>query len=131
MEGEVRKISKSFASQNEYDLVVCSNLLEHVPYPQSVLAEIKFVMSRNSVLYIEVPLEKIVEENNLNQELLSKKRHWHEHINFFSQRSLEELIANVGMHILSFRIEKIWLEKNYHSQFLVACGLSRSINDNN
>ena len=126
VEAGVRKISKYAAYQNKYDLIVCSSLLEHIPYPRNVLAEIKHVMTINSVLYIEVPLEKIVEENHSNLDLLNKKRHWHEHINFFSERSIEEMVTSAGMHILSFRREKIWLEGNFHSQFLVACGLKES-----
>jgi SAM-dependent methyltransferase len=123
VEAEVRKISQSAIHQNKYDLIVCSSLLEHLPYPRNVLAEIKRVMTMSSVLYIEVPLEKIVEENHSNSNLLNKKRHWHEHINFFSERSIIEMVTSAGMHILSFRRDKIWLEGNFHSQFLVACGL--------
>ena len=61
--GRLRKVSKETAAQHVYDLIVCSNVLEHVPYPRLVLAEIMAVMTPTTVLYIEVPMENLVKES--------------------------------------------------------------------
>jgi SAM-dependent methyltransferase len=119
----LRKVSKQTVTRFEYDLIVCSNVLEHVPYPRSVLSEIKQAMSPSTVLYIEVPLENLVKENKINTQLLIKKRHWHEHINFFSKDSLYELVNGVGLSILDFNLLNIQSEGKNYNQFMLACVL--------
>jgi hypothetical protein len=92
-------------NSGHYDLVVCSNVLEHTPYPKDILKEISRFMSNESVLYIEVPHELLMKTNSDKMERLSKKKHWHEHINFFTPSSLEKLIERSGYEIIDF-IEK-------------------------
>lgn len=75
-----------------YDLIVCSNVLEHVSYPGRVLNEIRAYMDKDSVLYIEVPKE--------NREYLT----WHEHINRFSDLSMKTLVDRCGLQILDFEL---------------------------
>jgi hypothetical protein len=80
-----------------YDLVVLSNVLEHVPYPVSVLQEVISATRRDAVLYIEVPDEALVRKAIDISSDWTMKRHWHEHINFFSPRSLQTLLARCGL----------------------------------
>jgi len=88
---------EDIAGQN-YNLFVCSNVLEHVPYPSQSLAEIVEHMGPESVLYIEVPFENIVKKHG--HDALIYKKHWHEHINFFSKLSLMRLVNKVGLQLL-------------------------------
>ena len=120
------KVSKSTAAQNSYDLIVCSNVLEHVSFPRRVLEEIKTFMRPTTVLYIEVPLENLVKEYLGEEQLLKHKRHWHEHINFFSQNSLEKIVAEAGLSLLGFKVQDIESEGKLYSQFMLACRLSES-----
>lgn len=122
--GQPRKVSKETAGRNHYDLIVCSNVLEHIPYPRRVLAEIKSVMTQSTVLYIEVPLESLMRENIGSTQLLAKKRHWHEHINFFSQKSLEVLLTEAGFFILHIHVQSIESEGKQSRQFMIACILN-------
>ena len=119
--GRISKVSRQTAAQNAYDLVVCSNVLEHVPYPKDLLDDIQSVMQPSTVLYLEVPRENLVRENPDPASLLGKKRHWHEHINFFSEASLKALLQGSGLSVLSFKIHGIVSEGVLHSQFMVAC----------
>ena len=119
--GRIKKVSRQTATQNVYDLVVCSNVMEHVPYPKDLLEDIKSVMQPSTVLYIEVPRENLVRDYSDSSALLGKKRHWHEHINFFSERALMALLNGAGLSVLSFKIHEIYSEGNLHSQFMVAC----------
>ncbi len=119
--GKIRKVSRNNAAQNAYDLVVCSNVLEHVPYPKNLLDDIKKVMRPSTVLYLEVPHENLVRDNPTPLALLGKKRHWHEHINFFSEASLNALLQKAGFLVLSFKIHDIYSEGVLHSQFMIAC----------
>lgn len=93
-----RSVNKQDALASKYDLVVCSNVLEHVPYPSDLLNDIKGTMHAESVLYIEVPYEEVIRV--YGHSAITHKKHWHEHINFFSPTSLLALIANCGLAVL-------------------------------
>ncbi len=120
------KVSKQTAAKNDYDLIVCSNVLEHVPFPRKVLREIKAIMRPTTVLYIEVPLENLVKEYLDGVKLLRKKRHWHEHINFFNQSALEALMVSVGLSLLSIVSHDIQIESKSYTVFMLACVHSES-----
>lgn len=87
------------ALMKNYDLVVLSHILEHIPDPFSLLKLVAPLVQRGASMYIEVPYE------NLMRELLKvdlspiwqAKRHWHEHINFFSKAALCALIVRAGL----------------------------------
>lgn len=78
-----------------YDLIVCRHVLEHIPYPSDVLTEIHQCMKDETLLYVEVPHEAVMAQS-LDVKA-SDKKHWHEHINFFSIKSLEILLKSCGL----------------------------------
>lgn len=95
------KVTAEEVRRFHHDLIVCSNVLEHVPYPGDVMAEIRGAMAADTVLYIEVPHEELIRKNGRDiQACCGKKRHWHEHINFFSEESLRRLVAESGYELL-------------------------------
>lgn len=89
--------------QGHYDLIVCSNVLEHVPYPSDLLYAIQLAMRPDSLLYIEVPFEDVV--RNHDRKALPHKRHWHEHINFFTLDAVGVLLANCGLNVVALSCE--------------------------
>lgn len=87
------------ALAGDYDLVVLSHVLEHLPAPLLLLKEIAPLLHRGTRLYIEVPYERLMDElaqGDVDPRWQSK-HHWHEHINFFSKAALEALIARAGL----------------------------------
>ena len=86
----------------KYNLITCQNVLEHIPYPIETLVEIKKYMHKNTLLYVEVPYEKLMRKININ--MASRKKYWHEHINFFSFQSIRALMKRAGLEIVDFRI---------------------------
>jgi hypothetical protein len=92
-------ISAEDLSKRQYDLIVLSNVLEHIPYPQEIIEFIKKCLQPNSVFYLEVPFEELMTKGLHKPHLL--KKHWHEHINFFSENSLVNLIKRCGLDIIS------------------------------
>jgi|APCry1669191674_1035369.scaffolds.fasta_scaffold03654_4 hypothetical protein len=111
-----------------YDLIICSNVMEHVPYPAQLLQEIQKVMKKNTVLYIEVPHEAILRIPSQDKYSEQYKKHWHEHINFFTENSLIKLIEKSGMKALSICSLEVTVgsEKNNTAVFQIACKLSAS-----
>src|SRR3546814_11287456 len=89
---------RSQATSSKYRLIVCAQILEHIPYPSDVLRVVREAMDKESVLYIEVPYEEVMRTVIDNKE--KKKRHWHEHVNFYSQSYMDALLDNCGFDIL-------------------------------
>ena len=87
----VRQVTKEEALNNKYDLVVCSNVLEHVSYPSIVIKELKSFLHETSTLYIELPFEDLMRRPY--DQKSNCKYHWHEHINFFSVDAIKELLS--------------------------------------
>jgi hypothetical protein len=117
-----RSVSMEEAFSNKYGLIVCSHVLEHIPYPSDLLFDVSRCMAENSILYIEVPLEGIIV--NSSADLHLKKKHWHEHINFYSEESIRRLTRNVGLDIIDLRKLNIASGVNSSYVFQIACKLS-------
>lgn len=105
----------------EYDLVVCSNVLEHVPYPDGLVRDMMGAMGPDTLLYIEVPQEELVRANEGAPGLLRQKRHWHEHINFYNEQSLRTLVAKCGLRVVDFSILTV---SDSHHLYQLACKLA-------
>jgi hypothetical protein len=96
-------VNKNTAFNTKYDLVICSNVLEHVPYPAELIVEIKNTMGKDTVLYVEVPYEDIVRETSTDQNWHLKKKHWHEHINFYTEKALLSMLNLCGLDMIATR----------------------------
>ncbi len=119
-----RIVDKTEAQSKRYKLIVCSNVLEHVPYPSDLLADITNTMDIDSILYVEVPFENIFLTNDRDLHLL--KRHWHEHINFYSEKSLHSLFKNVGLEVVNLKHLRATAGGRSSFLFQVACRLKQS-----
>jgi hypothetical protein len=94
-----RPTSLKEAQAQYYDLVVCSNVLEHIPYPLDLLTQMTGCLHENSRLYLEVPLDELM--RGPQDQRLKHKRYWYEHINFFSEASLRALVEAAGLRLLA------------------------------
>lgn len=92
-----QRIERERIRENHYDLVVCSQVLEHVPSPLELILEIVPTLSQDTLFYIEVPHEPLVREFPGDLSLATRKRHWHEHINFFTEAALHRLLERAGL----------------------------------
>jgi hypothetical protein len=99
VEAGARLVTRERVVASRYRLIVCAMLLEHVPYPLDILLAARQSMDAGSVLYIEVPFEAQMRESLESPE--QHKKHWHEHINFYSQASLEALVTNCGFEVIA------------------------------
>lgn len=84
--------------RNQFDLVYCSNVLEHIPDVfDFVMSELMQFDSR--YLYIEVPyFEPKLDSSGFPHPKLG----WHEHINYFSKKSLIQLCRRLGLGAVKF-----------------------------
>lgn len=118
-----QKINKETATFHCYDLVVCSNVIEHVPFPADILSSIKELMHPHTILYIELPFEDVVRLYDSRSGLRNKK-HWHEHINFFSEKSIMALLRKVGLSAIDFNLLEANAGANSSWQYQIACKIS-------
>lgn len=124
----VHNLTNLSDKQNYFDIVLCSNVLEHVVSPADILADIKNLMKKKGYLYIELPYDNplfgsITDSFHF---LFNKYFSWkdiakqafkmlrtkgfkpmHEHINFFSPESLEILLSNNNFEILYNKVTEL------------------------
>jgi len=108
-------ITPAEALVNDYDLVVLSHVLEHLPAPLLLLEEIAPLIRRGAKLYIEVPYEKLMQElarNEAATQPWTSKRHWHEHINFYSKAALSALVTRTGLVVEQLVVRQDSLESS-------------------
>jgi hypothetical protein len=54
-------------------------------------------MGDETMIYLEVPHEELIRTGAENGPVGAKKRYWHEHINFYTERSLDALLRGAGL----------------------------------
>jgi len=117
------RVDKRTVEGTDYDLIVLSHVLEHLPYPDDAISEIASVMKPETVLYIEIPHEDLMRLNHGATDTHTKKKYWHEHINFFTQDSLLALLERCGLRALGMQsIEAEGGGKHWHI-LSIACSL--------
>jgi len=94
-----QRVSPRDMQPQGYSLVTCCSVIEHVPYPHKTLLDIRQAMRSKGLLYLEVPFEDVMQGQHADA--CTRKRHWHEHINFFSEASLEQLAGNCGFSVVA------------------------------
>ena len=78
----------------KFDIVVCYNFLEHMPYPKKVLEELKKYLNNNSYIYMTVPSLNFIESTSCVHEFIS------DHLSYFTLNSLEKLFLYCGYEII-------------------------------
>lgn len=114
-----KSIPRSALTGTIYDLIVCSHVLEHIPYPADIVKEIMSIMTGKTLLYIEVPSEMIMQDKSTRPTAHFRKRYWHEHINFFSDQSLHALLESCGLKMLAIKEEPIASHTNTGAIFQI------------
>ena len=110
-----------------FDFIMCNHLFEHLADPQDVLNRIRVLGDENTLFYIEVPSENPFTRVNkfsvlhnlkmmfnplfnpflLVRSYLRKRRQpfmpMHEHINFYTKKSMRCLLERSGFAVLDLR----------------------------
>lgn len=106
--------------RHQWDLIICSNVLEHVGEPQKTMREIDSVANSGTLVFIEVPQEFPSGPKNVAKRLVQLA--WlmaarpsvgrslfkpaliflmHEHVNFFCPEALRYLVNLMGWEIMA------------------------------
>ena len=111
----VQSVSLTDAAGIPFDLILCSNVLEHVAYPRQVIAQMESLSRSGTFIFLEVPIESPHDTRAVAKRLgqaavlmltrpmlamsLVKRRSiriMHEHLNFYSLQALRELAASAA-----------------------------------
>lgn len=76
--------------QGPYSVVICDNVLEHVPNPKAELAFFKSVIKRGGILFISVPSYEPTELDRLISSQHMSLNPW-EHLNYFDVKHLDAM----------------------------------------
>lgn len=117
----VQTVDLDHVAPKDFNLVICSNVLEHVPAPAALLDDIAARMSPEAVLYLEVPHEVFMIENLEVENLAQRKKHWHEHVNFFSETALRTLVHKSHLEIMAMEPVECDVYGRTGVQFFMAC----------
>lgn len=78
-----------------FDLIYCSHTLEHLKSPRKTLIEISSSITRNGLLYIEVPNIEFLNTTDIIEEWFIDKHLYH-----FSRNLLLQYLKKVGFNII-------------------------------
>jgi hypothetical protein len=104
----------------EFDLVVCSNVLEHVGFPRTVMDQITSIAAPKTMVFLEVPYEspfgaRLLLRRLIQYGILALTRPavalsvarpgllypMHEHINYFTPGALTTLMVKSGWSVVA------------------------------
>ena len=96
-------------AENKYDLVVCSEVLEHLEDPEQALKNIKELCNENGFILLSVPKEPIWRICNM-----ARGKYWKDlgntpgHIQHWTKRDFCRMVVNNGMKIISVKTPFPW-----------------------
>lgn len=109
----------SLPFENEsFDIVLCNQVLEHIPKLSTALSELYRVLKKDGLLIAGVPNEGCLMarlRNKVIQRSISQKT---DHINFFTKKSFTQLLVKAGLAIRSVESETFFFPVSYINMFL-------------
>lgn len=116
-----RRVSQADLQGAAYDLVVLSHVLEHVPEPADLVRSAAATLDQDAILYVEVPYEALIAAAPASRDLAASKKHWHEHVNFFTEPAMRALLAGCGLEVVALETRAFPSLANISQVMAVAC----------
>jgi len=111
-----------------FDMISLNEVLEHVPYPKSLLKEVRTLLRPGGLVWIAVPpmpqsyIRKQLKLFETNQPFSPALNLW-EHLNYFSGITLRRMAAELGYEVYP---ERLTLDLGLHSE-LKGPALARAV----
>ena len=105
--------------KQKYDFVISTEVLEHLSDPNQILKQLKELIAENGYLFIEVPFDSPFYKHKTSKlqflfnkyfsfkvildRFLQERKYpfiMHEHINYFTENSLKEMLEKIGLTVL-------------------------------
>ena len=98
------------------DLVVCRQVLEHVPDPYKMLRQLRNRLTQDGKLYLEVPRAEFIEEHSALSDL------HYAHVQYFHEENLLALTKKAG-----FELIRLWRPINDHELGLLLKPINKEV----
>jgi SAM-dependent methyltransferase len=106
----IANVEEGLPFQEEtFDIIMCNDVLEHLENPRIALGNIKKVLKKDGILYINTP-----NLNSFRKKVLRYADEKEHHISLFSHNELLDLLEQVG-----FKVEKHWTYLNLTYFFFI------------
>jgi 2-polyprenyl-3-methyl-5-hydroxy-6-metoxy-1,4-benzoquinol methylase/rubredoxin len=79
-----------------YSVIICDNVLEHVPDPNTVIELFESISHANTIVFISVPS---YEKQEVNRSLDMSLNPW-EHLNYFDKQHLDIMLAKHNFEVI-------------------------------
>jgi SAM-dependent methyltransferase len=90
---ETRFLDKDGLDGREFDIVMLSHVAEHLKHPSDIFKNINNILSKDGLLFIEIPDMDLFDEQDVYQ-------FFFEHINYFNLSSTENLLQSCGFELV-------------------------------
>lgn len=98
-----QRLEQEITSGNQYDLVVCNNVLEHVIDPVGLLAKMKAIIKPGGVARIAAPNDGSWLQKEIVKRGYAEKEFWVAypvHLNYFTVSSLHNIFKRTGWQVM-------------------------------
>ncbi len=96
------ELVRILAKREVYDVVAIINVIEHVKFPDRLLADLRQVMDENSILLVFAPNDFSLLHAYLEQEKIISKKWWlryPDHLSYFNKESMGNLLEDMGLAV--------------------------------
>jgi SAM-dependent methyltransferase len=94
---KIRQQKNSQTLDNEFDLVLCSHVLEHVAQHEEGIYELKRIVKPNGLLILAVPNEGCFIATLRNKFIQRSIHRTTDHVHFYTSKKIESLARQVGL----------------------------------
>ena len=112
-------------AEEEFDAVLCSHVIEHIPNPELAIDEIVRILKPGGVAIVGVPNEGCLLALLRNQVLQRSILRSTDHVNFFTRSILESLLLNAGLSVNEILTEGFFLPHLRLSNLVSRASLGR------
>jgi 2-polyprenyl-3-methyl-5-hydroxy-6-metoxy-1,4-benzoquinol methylase len=107
----IKYFKSEFSNENsisfldkKYDLILCTEVLEHVTNNHFLLSKINSLLSDSGLLFVSVPNKNIdIFLLNVNKDYMQLDSNELGHLNFYNKIEFKNLLINNGFHILKIK----------------------------
>ena len=120
-----KDVNKEEISNRKYDLIILSHIIEHLHEPKKVIQECKSLLSKNGLIYCEVPDERLTIIKSLY-----KRFGLHYHVTHHTRRSLYLLFSILGFRNIFTKYcnRASWRGKEISTIMCIATNVNDRIN---
>ena len=97
-------LDKTLASKEEFDVIAIINVIEHVKFPEKLLAGLKGIMAEDAILLVFAPNDFSALHEHLEKNGFISRQWWlryPDHLSYFNRQSMCSFLDDMGYEVKS------------------------------